>query len=1135
MPDIMQSPPLQPGLRKLKKQDKDKLKNRMSMAFRKPFGNKDKAKSPEPTQSSPLQPGPPAYSYAAPASQSRAPNSSHDAGRRSSAGGGSAAGRSNKPVPHQSEGLVPRRSHVGSGAVGTSPPLPPLPRNGSIEGPTDPRVTALLGGNLGADELLPRNSFGPAFEVPVMEGLGIGLNKAPARVASPPVPVQQPPPRVRSPPHDYAQPQVRVHSPPPQQALPPQQQQLLYHHHSSHELHQQYSQPQQLQPAHPQPRVGSPPALARPVTTPAGQPAPGTYLNRRMSMLGASEPSAASKRLSMFRRGPPVFGSSSANSSTSTLEAAAATAAQAVDELTPEPARSPSPPQPQALPPPAPVVAAAPVKLLDEDEVGTISATSRDRIARLRGARSSFSAAPTPPPSSPPSTNGPAQVPAMRGANRRGDPTKAFTLAAAPQGFDVSLIKSNKSTFTPFKPLKPLPSTASSIARPSPLGATPSVKAAAPAPAPAPAPAAPSKDMYVLRPTVSMATQTPDWPSSPRTRWATPATTPPLAYASFPGGPPPPPPHDSPPQHHRANISPSIYSVASFDVRSRVPRNRAGRSSFYANGEDPNEEDEYEYEDQPPLPDEAIGNVERYSAALENSGTYHEGGYSADQSQDEEEEQQIVEEPVNYDVPYLTADPYDTPHLRPYDVMATPVPLAVSERSDSGSSPQASPALTATGGAGTPTGELTPSVTPTPYAAPTFSTPKPFHSTMSVSTAHLDMPESPRSRSRSRSPGPPPVEPTPLSRSASLSSADESFIDDSFSRPSSSLSNRRSSSEPMTPPTSAVSSTFPAHETAYQAVQEKAKSADSAGTDDERPVESDDNAAPVVMIRKASVVTSQVRKASLVSVTPPSSRPQSMVARKSSLASLANGSAGNASDSSRRLSQASSDGGDSSMSPTLNGRSSPRAKVAHFQLDLPGAGEVPPIPAVPSPIRREFGEAAFPFPFPLTTEQQEVAAKEGRSPSPASPTPVASPASHQPVFTTTLDAPTPSPIRTPSPAPSAPPPDEPLLTPVDFSSPRPASAPPEESSSLPLRRQSEPAYDQPIPRARTPGGMSTMSRAERAAKGRSYFLVQALMGESQPEGLIRDWAKAEGDSDEDDVSILGGESSSEDELSEFEE
>jgi hypothetical protein len=61
-----------------------------------------------------------------------------------------------------------------------------------------------------------------------------------------------------------------------------------------------------------------------------------------------------------------------------------------------------------------------------------------------------------------------------------------------------------------------------------------------------------------------------------------------------------------------------------------------------------------------------------------------------------------------------------------------------------------------------------------------------------------------------------------------------------------------------------------------------------------------------------------------------------------------------------------------------------------------------------------------------------------------------------------------------------------------------------------------------------------MSREERANKSRSYFLVQALMGEAQPEGLVRDWAKADGESDEDNMSILGGESS-DDDLSDFEE
>lgn len=106
----------------------------------------------------------------------------------------------------------------------------------------------------------------------------------------------------------------------------------------------------------------------------------------------------------------------------------------------------------------------------------------------------------------------------------------------------------------------------------------------------------PRPSEYVLRPTQHMATQTPDWSEPPRrpskpmagvrsnaavtsrpisaVDWA---TTPPQAYATFGGPvaspPPPPPPPHSPPQIQIG--SPSIYSYASTSVNPR-------RSSYYA-------------------------------------------------------------------------------------------------------------------------------------------------------------------------------------------------------------------------------------------------------------------------------------------------------------------------------------------------------------------------------------------------------------------------------------------------------------------------------------------------------------------------------------------------------------------------
>ncbi|GAA5828914.1 hypothetical protein JCM11251_005916 [Rhodosporidiobolus azoricus] len=1124
----MPSPPVQPGLRRLKKGDnKDKLKNRMSMAFRKPFQSKDKNKSPDPTSFTPPQPGPPAYSAAPPSAQANRPATASvtiDPSRRSSTGSRSGCGRSNKPTPQPSEGLVSRRSHVGSGAVGTSPPLPPLPRNGSMEGPGAPRVTALLGGNLHlqADELLPRNSFGPAFEVPVIEGLGIGLEKAPQRgkASSPPpaLPQASPPQRARSPPQTLVQqPQIRLHSPPPQvqqqpvfqpyhQQSPPAQQPL--HHHRSahdlhyaaeptfaHELHHQYSQPQLRAQSPPEQHLHQgPPPLARPVTAPE-EPV-GNYVNRRMSMIAqGGDQSAASKRLSMMRRGPPVFGSSSANSSTSTLETAAATAAQAEKRLSPELAAE---------------MQQQPKQLLDEDEVGELSAASRDRIAKLRGRASISAAVPTAP-----------QVNVMRGANRK-DPTKAYTLASAPQGFDISLIKSKKSTFSP---LKALPAPSSSIVRSSPLATVAPVKAATP-PLATPLPAAPDKDLslYVLRPTVSKGTQTPNWDalasSSSRTarrgsRQV--ASTPPLAYSSFPGPAPPPPPHDSPPQQYRPNISPSIYSVASFDTRARNARgSRGGRSSFYANGEVPEEFGEYGYhrDDAPPLPREMAHNIERHSQAFghgEANGYGH--GYVGEEVGELEQEEAA---PVNYDVPYLSSGDFATPHLRPFDIPATPVPVNVPNGTN-GPCPAPS-ALTAAGALTPVVEDATPLPTPTPYTASTFDTSSPFYSSAAPTQGALEILESPRTNSRT------PFTANGISSvvdnvdaAAAAEAEDAAFAprprtpsyDSSIDSHIRSTSSRRSSEDPMTtPPTSAVSSTFPSriHETQSDKADKPGETAISDGEIDPDT--------PVVMIRKASIVTSQVRKASLVSVTPPSSRPQSVVVgRKGSSASLS----GIGVDT-RRFSHASSTNSDGS-SPR-QGERSPR--IQHFQLDLPGQGEIPPIPAVPSPIRREFGDAAFALPAGLSkvssAEAPVVESPESNEKEEEDESPSASPADALPAIP-----------RSVSPAPSTAPHAPSLLAAVDFSSPRPASAPPEESSSLPLRRQSE--SDKPLVRSRTP----MMSREERAAKGRSYFLVQALMGEVQPEGMIRDWAKQEGEESDDDVSLLAGESSSEDELSDFEE
>ncbi|GAA5880362.1 hypothetical protein JCM16303_003914 [Sporobolomyces ruberrimus] len=93
--------------------------------------------------------------------------------------------------------------------------------------------------------------------------------------------------------------------------------------------------------------------------------------------------------------------------------------------------------------------------------------------------------------------------------------------------------------------------------------------------------------------------------------------------------------------------------------------------------------------------------------------------------------------------------------------------------------------------------------------------------------------------------------------------------------------------------------------------------------------------------------------------------------------------------------------------------------------------------------------------------------------------------------------------------------------------PTPTEDPESELEPLPqylnVRRRSE--SDKPIPRLPQQRTTTTMSREERAARGRSYFLVQALLGEEVPqEGLIRDWARdSEDEESDDDGSIADSE------------
>lgn len=84
-------------------------------------------------------------------------------------------------------------------------------------------------------------------------------------------------------------------------------------------------------------------------------------------------------------------------------------------------------------------------------------------------------------------------------------------------------------------------------------------------------------------------------------------------------------------------------------------------------------------------------------------------------------------------------------------------------------------------------------------------------------------------------------------------------------------------------------------------------------------------------------------------------------------------------------------------------------------------------------------------------------------------------------------------------------------------------------AQLQARRFSE--ADKPVPRLRN---VEAIGAEERAAKSRSFFLVQALMGDAPTNGLVRDWAKNVYSEDEtsDEESLLGQPTSDESDLEE---
>ena len=627
--------------------------------------------------------------------------------------------------------------------------------------------------------------------------------------------------------------------------------------------------------------------------------------------------------------------------------------------------------------------------------------TSRDRIAILReGGRSSVSS----------ESGVNARLGAARGANRA-DPTKSLTIGAMPAGFDLPLATA------PRAPLKPLQlasrrssaalehsrrssidhsrrsslandlSRRSSVAheqvRRSSLGPEHSFATASTSRSAARRPS----ESLCRRPMVNVATQTPrDWAasvshalassSSRRPSWAHAVSTPPQPYGAFPV-PPPVPPHDTPQQRH--GISPSIYSVASFDPRSSISA---------------------------PLPE--------WPEAPE------------------------LLAPINYDLPYLTprVDEDYASVVRQLDELATPVPRSLVEEAIEQS--RLAAALPSTAAERTPTipasHESTSTSASLGYLPPTYA--------MAGADALVLEPH------RSRTPSPVPA------LSHGHSSADEGDSSSRGSRRASSTlsSPRRSTdeSEPLTPPTSAVSSVFPE---LAQAHDERSGRKVSDGDD-----EADE---AVVTIRRASLVTSQVRKASLVS--PKTSRPASVVS-----AGIRHGSISSIPE--HRLSAASS--ASSGLGLAAGASMASADVVAVPALSAPATSPELVIPANDDALGRES----------------------------ADPTPRPAPASSS----------------TASPG-------------LEHPRPRPAAAY-SSAATLPSRRNSEPFPSLVAgPRLRQPG--SVMSGADRASRGRSFFLVQALMGESQPEGMVRDWAKDEESEEESDgeVSLLGAESELEEE------
>lgn len=685
-----------------------------------------------------------------------------------------------RPNVQNSDFRAGRKSQYAPGA---SPPLPPIPRNRSLEGPGDFRAPMFDSNNTrrGSDDTLPPlASFGPAFEVPDMDGLGLGFDQEVILDPQSPIPMPSP-------------------------------SQMGYDSEAS-----------------------TPTLSSSTLTTP-------TFTPPTFAQAPPPAVTAAPKRISFMRKQHPGTVRNNSNESyTGSLEQAASTAAALEENL--------------------------------EVELSPLPQQSRERVAVLRK-RGSVSAA-----SSNQNSSSSLAVPQERKkANKR------HTVdGSSPSGFHLS--------------------------RMNPIRMEPVIMEAGPTTYKP----LPSADAYCIRPSVTMETQTPDWeveyapdpptptpiPGAP-TRWLD--DTPPQAYAAFPvkeiASPPPPPPPAHSPKYHPP--SPSIYSVASHDTRGQFP-DQSRRSSYYASNSSNFYEDNFTR-----LQNGRIGSALRPQtpspkiipepsfARVPSSPTPHlpavpefrptsRSSLPTDSTTIEERPQpkarpvsvfnpgyqpylppepKKLEPVVDYDVPYLQPEAtYQGGPSRlsaayepaPPSSLAPPSPSAPSLAPSSPGAQQSSTAFT------TPLG--TPNLTPNLYSAPAFAIANPFSapslSSPAVATSNeMIPPHSPHPTGR-RSPRPQssPVPP----RSPAVATW-----------------------TPSTPPT---------------------KSSNSFHHDSSSPASFPSPAPPALdapssSIGKASVISSHssfdIRRASIVRVSPPSSRPVSFVmARKNSTSSNASSKRG---------------------------------------------------------------------------------------------------------------------------------------------------------------------------------------------------------------------------------------------------